>query len=152
MSRKNMTGPPSFLTTKPTFNRNRHIKLFHEMLESPAWIVLDHGAQSVYISILAEYKGNYTGNRVKCPYDTMRKHGIRTQSIPKWLVELEALGFIKITTRGGMYKIPNEYLLVAEWAKIKTVEDALTTKESAIVAYEAERKRKAKESVDQGTG
>lgn len=158
MNRRNKNArPPDFLTTKGTYSHNHHFKLFSEMMESSAWFALSTGARAVYLSLLNEYKGDYNGSKVICPYETMGKQGIRKQSIPNWLTELEALGFIKII-RGGMYKIPNEYLLIGEWAKIKTVEDARKISKSALDDLEAkrqlerERKRKEKESANHGTG
>ena len=143
MGRKQKNAkPPDFLTAKRTYDHNHHIKLFDEMIDSPAWIVLSDGAKNVYLVIVKEYKGMYTGNKVKCPYSTMKNHGIRTQSIAGWLAELEALGFLKISTRGGLYKIPNEYTLVSEWSQIQSVEEARSKKRSALDKRKAAREIK----------
>lgn len=152
MSKNKFERPPNFLTTKGTYSHNHHFKLFTEMMESPAWSVLSTGARAVYLSLLNEYKGKYNkGNKVICPYETMGKQGIRTQSIPKWLTELEALGFIKIT-RGGINKIPNEYLLICDWAQIKTIEDARKISKAALDSYKAklELERKARKNANKG--
>lgn len=130
MSRKQNPRPPDFLTTKGTWHHNHHTPIFDEMIDSPAWMVLSDGAKNVYLLIAREYKGAYTGNTVICPYSTMTAHRIRKQSIPKWLRELQALGFIRIESNGGLYKIPNEYRLISDWSKYKTIESALTAKMS----------------------
>lgn len=125
--KKNKT-PPKHLTSKPTWDHNHYTPIFDEMLDSPAFIALSHGAKIVYLFIIREYKGDFTGNKVICPYATMEAHGIRHQSIPKWLSELVALGFIKIETHGGLYKIPNEYRLISDWVQFKDRESALAAK------------------------
>ena len=126
MSRKKGNSkPPEFLTTKLTFYRNHYIYLFDEMIDSPAYIALSDGAKYVYTLLVREYKGMYTGNTVKCPYSTMVAHGVRKSSIKHWLDELEVLGFIRIVSHGGMFKIPNEYRLINDWAKFKSVEEAI---------------------------
>lgn len=123
MGRK-ITRPPKHLTSKPTWNHNHYVPLFDEMLDSPAFVALSHGAKIVYLLIAKEHKGDFTGDKVICPYSTMEEHGIRTQSISKWLRELEALGFIRIDSHGGLYKIPNEYRLLTDWQQYKDKESA----------------------------
>lgn len=134
MGKKQNSKPPDFLTTKPSWHRNHHISLFDEMIDSPAYIALSDGAKFIYTLIVREYKGTYSGNKVVCPYSEMEKHNVRRQSIPVWLNELEALGFIKIKSHGGMFKIPNEYLLVNDWAKFKDIESAKAAAKAARAA------------------
>lgn len=150
MSKRPKPRPPDFLTTKRTYDHNHYITLFDEMLNSPAWIVLSDGAKNVYLVLIMEYKGMYTGNKVKCPYNTMKNHGIRTQSISAWLVELEALGFLKVSTHGGLYKNPNEYTFINEWSQIKSINEAHSRKSAALDEWKAKRKaRKAREQPHQ---
>ncbi len=137
MSKRPKPRPPDFQTTKKTYNNNRYITIFNEMLDSPAWVMLSDGAKNVYLVIAEQYRGMYTGNRVKCPYSTMKTHGIRTQSIPAWLVELEALGFLKVSTHGGLYKTPNEYTLIGEWSQIKSLDEARNRKKVALDRWKA---------------
>lgn len=120
--------PPDFLTSKKSWNNNHHVSLFDEMIDSPAYISLSNGAKFIYTLIIKEYKGIFTGNKVKCPYSEMKKHNVRSQSISGWLKELEALGFIRIESHGGMYKIPNEYRLINDWMKFKSIEEAKAAK------------------------
>lgn len=129
MSRKKPNArPPYFLTTKSSWKYNHHVSLFDEMIDSPAYMALSHGAKFIYTLIIREYKGMYTGCKVICPYSEMIRHGVRKESIPGWLRELEALGFIMIKSHGGMYKIPNEYLLINGWTKFKSIEEAKAAK------------------------
>lgn len=124
MSRKPNRKPPPFLTTKPTYNHNHYIQLFDEMIDSPAYKALSHGAKFIYSLLCKEYKGDFTGDTVICPYSTLMEHGVRKASIPNWLNELSALGFIKTISHGGLYKIPNEYQLINDWAMFTDVEEA----------------------------
>lgn len=135
--------PPDFLTTKGRYDHNHHVTIFDEMIDSPAFTALSHGAKAVYILILKEFRGGFTGNKVVCPYSTMIQHGVRKESIPNWLTELSALGFIRIESNGGMYRIPNKYLLTNEWTRYKTIEQANEAKSAALKA------RKEKKPVSQ---
>ena len=131
--------PPDFLTTKGRYDHNHHITLFDEMVDSPAYTALSHGAKAVYTLILKEYRGGFTGNTVICPYSTMKKHGIRKESIPNWLTELSALGFIRIESNGGMYRIPNKYKLINEWTQYRSIESANKAKAAALKARKDKR-------------
>ena len=112
-NRKKQQAPPGFLT--PSGNSHEHhIRLYDNMLNSPAWRSLSNGARTLYITILSQYKGVYSGDTVICPYSYMEEHGIRRGSIPKWLDELKEKGFIKIQG-GGLYKQPNHYELIKDW-------------------------------------
>lgn len=124
MSRNTNRKPPPFLTTKPTYNHNHYIQLFDEMIDSPAYKALSHGAKFIYSLLCKEYKGDFTGEIVICPYSTLMDHGVRKGSIRNWTGELEALGFIKIISHGGLYKIPNKYRLINDWARFSDVAEA----------------------------
>lgn len=139
MSRKKNTKPPDFLTTKKTWHNNHHISLFDEMIDSPAYIVLSDQAKYVYTLIIREYKGMYTGATVTCPYAVMKSHGVRKESIPQWLTELEALGFIRIDSKGGLYKIPNKYRLIDGWSEFKDLKTAQAAKDAAVKKYKAKK-------------
>lgn len=112
-NKKTYQPPPKFLTPSGN-NHEHHICLYDSMLNSYSWRSLSNGARSLYLIILSQYKGKYTGDTVICPYSYMQKHGIRRGSIPKWSKELQEKGFIKIAG-GGLYKQPNQYKLIGEW-------------------------------------
>ncbi|MEE1035228.1 MAG: hypothetical protein U0L06_11750, partial [Agathobacter sp.] len=70
--------PPSF-ATKST-SRTHFIQMYDDQLDSPAFIALSAVAVRMYMILRQEYKGNYTGNRVICPYDTFVKKGVSRNS------------------------------------------------------------------------
>ena len=148
MSRKGyQTPPPDFLTTKKTNYNNHYIRLYDEMIDSPAYIALSDQAKAVYTLLVREYKGIFTGNVVKCPYALMESHGIRRQSIANWLAELQALGFIQIEIHGGMFRNPNEYRLINGWADFKDIDSAKAAKNAA--RQERKEKRTAAKATKQ---
>lgn len=113
MSRKKANPPERFQTPSGNWHEP-HIILFNRLLISSAWHNLSHGARDLYILLLSQYKGIYTGNNVKCPYTDIIKYGIGRASISKYLKELEQQGFIDVDS-GGMSRIPNEYHFSDRW-------------------------------------
>ena len=113
--------PPSFATKSSS--RTHFIQMYDDQLDSPAFIVLSAVAVRLYMILRQEYKGNYTGNRVICPYDTFAKKGVSRNSISKGLRMLEALGFITCE-RGGLGHHASVYHFSDEWAFIRTPAEA----------------------------
>lgn len=103
MSKKKKRDPPQ--KWESIRDNERFIRFFESMYESPAFIA--HPAVSVrlYLILKNEYRGNYTGNRVICTYNTIVKHGISRNTIRPNLRILEALGFI-VMEEGTLMNIP----------------------------------------------
>lgn len=80
----------------------RFIRIFETMYESPAFIALPSTAVRLYLILKNEYRENFTGNNIICPYKTIETHGISRNTIRPSLRILEALGFIVIEP--GIYK------------------------------------------------
>jgi len=127
MGRKKRSPPPAFATRKGTWEKNHYVMLFDDLLDSPAYISLSSSAKVTYTILMQEYKGEFTGSKVICPYSTFEKKGMRANTLSTALLQLEVFGFIKVD-RGGLEHRPNIYHLVDDWKKIRTDEDIRTAK------------------------
>ena len=119
-SRRNRSDPPRFATAgnwHTTF-----IPMFRDMIESKPYIALSAPAKEVYMIIRNQYKGEASGDVVKCPYSTFVKYGVRRETAARAVNMLEAYGFIEVE-RGGLEHRPNEYRLSEKWKMIKTEAD-----------------------------
>ena len=93
MARKKTAPPERFQTPSGNWHEP-HIILFDRLIKSQSWHNLSHGARDLYILLMSNYKGIYTGNRVICPYTEMIKYGFGRSNISKFLDELEGQGLI----------------------------------------------------------
>ena len=122
MGRRKKVPPPAFATIRPTWDRNPYVMLFKDLLNSPAYIALSAHAKEAYTILREEYKGPETGPKVKCPYSTFQKKGMRANTVSRAITQLEFFGFIKVE-HGGLEHQPSIYHLSEDWKKIKTKED-----------------------------
>lgn len=100
-----------------------YTRVYDDMLNSLPFTKLSHIAVRVYIILKKEYKGNFTGNEVICPYSTFKGNGLtRNDTILKAIRELEAFGFITVKS-GGLHREPNRYTFSDKWKSIKTLEE-----------------------------
>lgn len=103
---------------------DRYTRIYSSMFESVAWKSLSHASRTVYFELKSQYRGNYTGTTIKCPYSVfIQKYGMNSNTVSKALSELEAKGFIKIE-RGtkqckntSLHRQPNEYTFSSDWKK-----------------------------------
>ena len=119
-AKKKRSPPPAFATRKGSWQSNHYVMLFDDLLDSPAYINLSAHAKEAYTILMQEYKGDYTGSKVICPYSTFMEKGIRPST------PLEVFGFIKVD-HGGLEHRPSVYHFSEDWKKIVTkrdVEDA----------------------------
>lgn len=123
-----------------------------EMLESPAYRVLSLSAHRVLSRIeveLAHHGGNDNG-KLPITFNDFVEYGVRRSSVGPSLIELETLGFIKITQKGkkakaAEYRQPNQFLLTTrpeldgvgpthcKWRRFRTVEEAEEAVETALL-------------------
>ena len=113
MSKKIRTPPQSFQTPSGSWHEP-HIVLFSKLVHSASWRQLSHGARDLYIVLLFQYKGAYTGEAVKCPYTDIIPFGFSRAHIGKYIGELEKAGLIE-TEHGGTSRIPNVYHFSDRW-------------------------------------
>ena len=113
MSKKKANPPERFQTPSRNWHEP-HIILFNRLLQSQSWHNLSHGARDLYILLLSQYKGVFTGNKVKCPYTDIINYGFGRANISKYLKELELEGFIDIES-GGFSRVANIYHFSDRW-------------------------------------
>ena len=102
-------------------------RLYDTMLKSDAWKDLNHASRSVYLILKMQYKGDYTGNTVMCPYKVFQEYGMNTSTVKKAITDLTEHGFIRcdngivVYHEGSktLHRTPNEYTFVSEWIKWK---------------------------------
>ena len=120
MGRKRRRAPPpSFMTSLP---HRGFIQMFNDQFDSPAFICLSPVAKVMYLILRQQYKGDYTGNDIICPYSTFIEKGISRNSIPENLRMLKAMGFITWES-GGLYHTPNLYHFIDDWKNIRSAEE-----------------------------
>ena len=140
MGRKKKTPPPSFSTMGDW--HTHFTPFFDDQLNSLAYVNLSAHAKEAYTIIRQEYKGNYTGDFVICPYGTFKKKGMRPNTVSRAILQLECFGFIQID-RGGLEHKPSVYHLISDWKKIRTEEDLEEVKR--VFQEELNKKKKSKE-------
>ena len=141
MGRKRKVPPPAF-ATGGTWHTH-YIVLFDDLLNSPAYIALSSAAKETYTILMQEYKGNYTGPDIICPYKTFISKGMRANTVSRAISELEAFGFISCD-HGGLQHQPNVYHLADKWKAISK-EDVKTIKQ--LIKEKRELALKAKENL-----
>lgn len=139
--KKRRAPPPSFMTAQP---HKGFVQMFNDQLNSPAFISLSNVAKVMYLILRQEFKGDYSGNNIICPYNTFIEKGISRNAIPDNLRMLEAMGFIT-WENGGLYHQPNLYHLTDGWQKIRTVEEAKAIREQLV--EEKNQRKQAREQL-----
>ncbi len=137
MSRKGSKPPPPKFSTSGTWHTH-FTPFFDDQIDSKAYIALSASAKEVYTILRRQYKGDYTGEVIKCPYSTFEKYGIRRETVARSIDQLEAFGFINVD-RGGLAHQPSKYHLINKWQEL---EDPKKFREAK--AELEERKRRAK--------
>ena len=98
---------------------DHYTRLYDMMLTSEAWKDLNHASRTVYLILKMQYKGNYSGNTVQCPYKDFQEYGMNTSTIKKCINNLEEHGFIRCTPgvliTKNLHKEPNEYTFISDW-------------------------------------
>lgn len=139
--KKKRSPPPAFATAKRDWHTH-YVILFDDLLNSPAYIALSAHAKEAYTILMQEYKGDYSGPTVICPYSTFQKKGMRSNTLSRALTELEVFGFIRID-HGGLEHRPSIYHLTSDWQKIRTEEEAKETRK--LFQAEMDKRKLAKE-------
>jgi hypothetical protein len=113
-----------------------------DMLDSPAWRVLSQSARRILDRIEIEHMrhGGVENGSLPVTFDDFQRYGVHRHAIAPAIRELEILGFIEITQRGGggnaEFRKPNKFRLTYlhkyqhkekatnEWSQVETMEDA----------------------------
>lgn len=137
MSRKGSKPPPPKFSTSGTWHTH-FTPFFDDQIDSKAYIALSASAKEVYTILRRQYKGDYTGEVIKCPYSTFERYGIRRETVARSIDQLEAFGFISVD-RGGLAHQPSKYHLINKWQELEEPKKFREAK-----AELEERKRRAK--------
>ena len=93
------------------------VRHFGEMLASPAWRHLPHGAKALLSRLELEHtnqSGTKNGELIVI-YSDFDAFGIRRKSLPKYISQSVALGFLEVMEQGKRaiadYRIPARYRL-----------------------------------------
>jgi len=85
------------------------------MIKSEAYKRLTNASRTAYLLLKAQcYRSDQI--EVKLPYSQTQEY-MRKHTFTRAIRELEDLGFIKISQRGGMFRKTNIYLLIDNWKK-----------------------------------
>jgi len=88
------------MAKRPTNDRGRYARLFHDVLNAPAWVALGPSAQKLYVDLLVQFNGSNNGN-LSAALSILKHRGWSSSStLAAALSDLLALGFI-VKTRGG---------------------------------------------------
>jgi len=84
-----------------------------DLLKSDAWAVLRHSSRVGYIHLLAKcFRPNQEQIELTC--QEMRRF-MDPGTFVKAMEELERIGFIEITRKGGLHRYQNFYRIVRKW-------------------------------------
>ena len=135
MSKKSTKYKPlPFETARP---HDHYSRIYDDMIYSEAYKSLSHAARTAYMILKAQYRGNYTGNSVICPYREFKQFGMGTQTVNNALSDLENKGFIQIKhgtkqAKGShLNRQPNEYIFSDKWKDCKKESDTEKVKRAA---------------------
>lgn len=85
----------------PKDPRGGHIRLYWEVIDSPAWRCLSAADQRCYLALLRGLRSTNNGD-LSLALTTAKHHGISSPTtLAKGLRALQAVGFIAVTRRGG---------------------------------------------------
>ena len=112
--------------------KGNYFKVYHNMMDSQAWLNLDNGARIVYFAIarrtqVNDYRGEYPKDEesaekwkpeVSLAYREMEAF-VNPHQFSRALKLLIENGFITKKQTGGLYRKRNWYYLSEEWKRIK---------------------------------
>lgn len=85
----------------PKDARGGHIRLYWEILDSPAWRSLTASDQRCYVALLRNLRSLNNGD-LSLALSVAKHHGIKSQTtLAKGLRALQAVGLVAVTRRGG---------------------------------------------------
>ena len=82
--------------------RGKHVRLYNELLNSPAFIALNWSTQAIYVRIRAQLGGANNGD-ISATLSTLKPYGVNSSvTLANALHDLQTLGFIDKTRQGGV--------------------------------------------------
>lgn len=126
--RRNKYEPKPFEIANTSLNDNEHYTRFYDsLINSVAFKQLSNPARTVLMILKYQYKGDYTGDTIICPYTYIQQWIGNTKTIKNALEELEEKGFIRIIhgTRQSadkeLYRTPNQYQFITDWRNYRNI-------------------------------
>lgn len=89
------------------------IQIHHELYDSATWKGMHWYSKLAYLRIKRKYNPRM-GEEITVSYEEMKDEMAKT-TFAKAIRELEKRGFIKIESKGGLYRRRNYYTLSNEW-------------------------------------
>jgi hypothetical protein len=82
--------------------RGQHLRLYVDIIDSPAWIALSATAKDLYISLRRQLGSTNNGD-ISATFSVLKHRGIKSSAtLAKSLRELETVGLIARTRQGGI--------------------------------------------------
>jgi hypothetical protein len=73
----------------------RHVRLYHWLLESPAWKSLEPGPRALLIEVLQRLNGQNNGYVSLSVREAAERLHVNKDTAAKWFIELEEKGFLR---------------------------------------------------------
>jgi len=111
----------------------RHVRLYHWMMDKPAWQSLNGNQRALYIEMSRRYNGANNGRIHFSAREAAAALHTSKATAARDLAVLEERGFIVAVTRGG-FNLKNKQVQATEWRLTEfncDVTDALPSKEFA---------------------
>lgn len=92
----------------------RHVRLYHYVLDSPAWRMLTAAERAIYVDLAKRYDGRNNGRIVYSIREAASELSIGKTKAAEALLRLQQLGFVEITRKGffhGAAKVASEFRL-----------------------------------------
>lgn len=80
-----------------------HVRLYHWLLDSPAWLALTPNARATYVELCRRFVGNNNGRISLSVREAADRAGIGKDTASRALLELREAGFIKVTRKGHFH-------------------------------------------------
>lgn len=90
------------MAVKPQDPFGGHVRIYWTLLDCPAYLALGYSARALYVDLRRKLSANNNGN-IECTLSTMKHRGWRSSAtLFKALHDLQAVGLIAQTRRGGI--------------------------------------------------
>lgn len=87
---------------KPRDAKGKYIRVYVDLLNSPAWRCLKSGSKALFVDLRAKLNGSNNGNISAALSDMKRLGWTSSGPLSRGLYELRSLGFIEVTREGGL--------------------------------------------------
>src|SRR5262245_54057721 len=78
------------------------VMVLADVLDTPAWRAMSHGARSLYIALKRRYRKDNNGSIYLSQRNAEIELGSSRRNVRRWFKELQHYGFIAMTRRGSL--------------------------------------------------